>query len=316
MGQACREAYARAVTSTAPSADPSAAPSSEGRRPDPDRVVVTVADGVAEVRLARPDKMNALDGRMFASIVAAGDQVAADPSVRAVVLHGEGRSFCAGLDTSSFGAMAAPPAGDGDAGGAGSVASALSGTRSIVDRLPGRPSNLFQEVAHVWHALPQPVVAALHGHVLGGGLQIALGADIRIAAPDAKLSVMEIRWGLLPDMTGPQTLVRLCGLDVAKELVFTGRRITGAEAHGLGLATHVSDDPLADARALAAEIAGRNPEAVRGAKALLNAAGTRPLEESLVDESRRMEALMGSPNQVEAVLSELEGRAPRFTDPG
>ncbi|HYI61014.1 MAG TPA: crotonase/enoyl-CoA hydratase family protein [Acidimicrobiales bacterium] len=316
------------MTSSAPA--PSA-PSSSGaerppaREPDSDRVVVTVADGVAEVRLARPDKMNALDGRMFASIVAAGDRVAADPTVRAVVLHGEGRSFCAGLDTSSFGAMAAPPpaqAGDrssngggGEAGdGAGAVASALSGTRSIVDRLPGRPSNLFQEVAHVWHALPQPVVAALHGHVLGGGLQIALGADIRIAAADAKLSVMEVRWGLLPDMTGPQMLVRLCGLDVAKELVFTGRRITGAEAHGLGLVTHVSEDPLGDARALAAEIAGRNPEAVRGAKALLNAAGTRPLEESLVDESRRMEALMGSPNQVEAVMAELEGRAPRFAD--
>lgn len=280
--------------------------------PDPARVAVSVADHVAEVRLARPDKMNALDGRMFSSIVAAGDQVAADPGVRAVVLHGEGRSFCAGLDTATFGAIAA--AGGGEGPEDGSVASAVSGARSIVDRLPGRPSNLFQEVAHVWHALPQPVIAALHGHVLGGGLQIALGADIRIAAPDAKLSVMEIRWGLLPDMTGPQMLVRLCGLDVAKELVLTGRRITGSEAHQLGLVTHVSDDPLGDARALATEIAGRNPEAVRGAKALLNAAGGRSMEEALVDESRRMEALMGSPNQVEAVMAELEGRAPTFTD--
>lgn len=280
--------------------------------PDPARVAVSVADHVAEVRLARPDKMNALDGRMFSSIVAAGDRVAADPGVRAVVLHGEGRSFCAGLDTATFGAIAA--AGSGEGPEEGSVASAVSGSRSIVDRLPGRPSNLFQEVAHVWHALPQPVIAALHGHVLGGGLQIALGADIRIATPDAKLSVMEIRWGLLPDMTGPQMLVRLCGLDVAKELVLTGRRITGAEAHELGLVTHVSDDPLGDARAMAAEIAARNPEAVRGAKALLNAAGNRPLEEALVDESRRMEALMGSPNQVEAVMAELEGRAPTFTD--
>lgn len=284
-------------------------PPAPGAEADPERVQVSVADGVAEVRLARPDKMNALDRRMFGAIVAAGDQVGADPAVRAVVLHGEGRSFCAGLDTSSFAAIAASD------GPPGSAASEISGARSIVDRLPGRPSNLFQEVAHVWHALRQPVVAALHGHVLGGGLQIALGADIRIAAPDAKLSVMEVRWGLLPDMTGPQMLVRLCGLDVAKELVFTGRRISGEEAHALGLVTHVSDDPLGDARALAAEIAGRNPEAVQGAKALLNAAGTRPLEESLVEESRRMEALMGSPNQVEAVLAELEGRAPRFTDP-
>lgn len=281
--------------------------------PAADRVVVTVADGVAEVRLARPDKMNALDGRMFSSIVAAGDQVASDPAVRCVVLHGEGRSFCAGLDTATFGALAAGTGGD-DEGEEGSVAGVASGARSIVDRLPGRPSNLFQEVAHVWHALPQPVVAALHGHVLGGGLQIALGADIRIAAPDATLSVMEIRWGLLPDMTGPQMLVRLCGLDVAKELVFTGRRLSGSEAHELGLVTHTSDDPLDRARALAAEIAGRNPAAIRGAKALLNAAGTRPLEESLIDESRRMEALLGSPNQVEAIVAEVEGRTPSFVD--
>lgn len=282
---------------------PPAAPIPAAPDPDPDRVTVTVADGVAEVVLNRPDKLNALDGPMFASIVAAGDQVAADPSVRAVVLRGEGRAFCAGLDLGSFAAMAQP----GGAPGGG-------GSSSIIDRLPGRPSNIFQEVAHVWHALPQPVVAALHGHVLGGGLQIALGADIRIAGPDAQLSVMEARWGLLPDMTGPQMLVRLCGLDVAKELVFTARRVSGEEAHRLGLVTHVAEDPVAAARALAAEIAGRNPEAVRGAKVLLNRAGTRPLLDSLVDESTRMAALIGSPNQIEAVAAEMEGRAPVFRD--
>lgn len=275
--------------------------------PDPDRVTVTVADGIAEVRLNRPDKLNALDGRMFSSIVAAGDRVASDPGVRVVVLQGEGRSFCAGLDLASFAAMAAP-------GGGGAGDGTVPGAGSIVDRLPGRPSNVFQEVAHVWHALPQPVIAALQGHVLGGGLQIALGADIRFSRPDAQLSVMEARWGLLPDMTGPQMLVRLCGLDVAKELVFTAKRISGEEAHGLGLVTHVVDDPLTAARALAAEIAGRNPAAIQGAKVLLNAAGSRPLVDSLVDESERMAALIGSPNQVEAVTAELEGRAPVFVD--
>ncbi|QYG92986.1 crotonase/enoyl-CoA hydratase family protein [Iamia sp. SCSIO 61187] len=295
------------------SASPSSSPSSTAARgPDPDRVTVTVTDGVAEVVLSRPDKMNALDGRMFSSLVAAGDQVAADRSVRAVVLRGEGRSFCAGLDLGAFSAMAASGEGGGSDGGGG--ASDVVGS-SIVDRMPGRPSNLPQEAANVWQSLPQPVVAALHGHVLGGGLQVALGADIRFSTPDATLSVMEVRWGLLPDMTGPQALVRLCGLDVAKELVFTARRISGDEAHALGLVTHVVDDPVAAARALAAEIAGRNPEAVQGAKVLLNLAGTRPLEDSLVDESRRMEALMGSPNQVEAVMAEMEGRPPRFTDP-
>jgi enoyl-CoA hydratase/carnithine racemase len=198
----------------------------------------------------------------------------------------------------------------GDGGGAGAV----TGGRSIVDRLPGRATNLPQEAAHVWQHLPQPVIAAVHGHALGGGLQIALGADIRFCTPDATLSVMEVRWGLLPDMSGPQTLVRLVGLDVAKELVFTARRISGTEAHELGLVTHVDDDPVARARALAAEIAGRNPEAVQGAKVLLNLAGTRPLVESMTDESRRMESLIGSPNQVEAVMAEMEGRAPSFID--
>ncbi|HEV7722473.1 MAG TPA: crotonase/enoyl-CoA hydratase family protein [Iamia sp.] len=298
-----------------PTSDP-AATSTPPRAPDPDRVTVTVTDGVAEVVLSRPEKMNALDGRMFASLVAAGDQVAADRSVRAVVLRGDGRSFCAGLDLGAFSAMAAPGGSDdgGGGGGGNGEASEVVG-RSIVDRMPGRPSNLPQEAANVWQSLPQPVVAALHGHVLGGGLQIALGADIRYCTPDATLSVMEVRWGLLPDMTGPQALVRLCGLDVAKELVFTARRIRGAEAHDLGLVTHVVEDPVVAARALAAEIAGRNPEAVQGAKVLLNLAGTRPLEEALTDESRRMEALMGSPNQIEAVMAEMEGRAPSFTDP-
>ncbi|HEU5150376.1 MAG TPA: crotonase/enoyl-CoA hydratase family protein [Iamia sp.] len=285
-------------------------PPATDRAPDPDRVTVTVADGVAEVVLSRPEKMNALDSRMFTSLVAAGDQVAADRSVRAVVLRGEGRSFCAGLDLGAFAAMAGTGGGEGDGAGPSDVVG-----RSLTDRLPGRPSNLPQEAAHVWQSLPQPVVAALHGHVLGGGLQIALGADIRFATADATLSVMEARWGLLPDMTGPQALVRLCGLDVAKELVFTARRISGAEAHALGLVTHVVDDPVAGARALAAEIAGRNPEAIQGAKELLNLAGTRPLEESLIDESRRMAKLMGSPNQVEAVMAEMEGRPPVFTTP-
>lgn len=282
---------------------------SSNTAPDPDRVTITIADGVAEVVLSRPEKMNALDPRMFASIVAAGDQVGADRSVRAVVLRGEGRSFCAGLDLSAMASM-----GSGGGGGDRGDQPDIVG-RSLTDRMPGRPSNLPQEAANVWQSLPQPVIAALHGHVLGGGLQIALGADIRFATPDATLSVMEARWGLLPDMTGPQALVRLCGLDVAKELVFTAKRISGAEAHELGLVTHVADDPVAGARALAAEIAGRNPEAIQGAKELLNLAGTRPLEESLIDESRKMAALMGSPNQVEAVMAEMEGRPPRFTDP-
>ena len=275
-----------------------------------DRVTVTLVGSVADVRLNRPDKRNALDLAMFSALVEAGDRVRTDPSVRAVVLSGEGRGFCAGLDMASFASVAGGggrPDGSGSDGGEG-----FGG--SIVDRLPGRITNLAQQAVYTWTEMEVPVVAALHGHVLGGGLQIALGADIRIVAPDAILSVLEIRWGLLPDMTGPQTLPRLVGLDVAKELAFTGRMVSGEEAVRLGLATRLADDPYTEAMALAAEIAGKNPEAIRGTKALLEAAGTRPRAESFLDESRRMEAIIGSPNQVEAAMAHLEGRTPGFRD--
>ena len=268
-----------------------------------DRVTIEIDDGVADVRLNRPDKVNALDGAMFAALVAAGDQLAADRSVRAVVLSGEGRGFCAGLDVAAF--MGGP----GAAGDGGSSFSVLGG------RDQGRIANVAQQVAYTWTELPVPVIAAVHGVALGGGIQIALGADIRIVAPDAKLSVLEIRWGLLPDMTGLQALPRLVGLDVAKELAFTGRMVSGTEAVELGLATRVADDPRAAAFELAAEIAGKNPEAVRGMKVLLNAAGTRPLAESFKEETRLMTDIIGSANQLEAVAAYFEKRPASFTDP-
>ncbi len=278
-----------------------------------DRVTIEVTDGVADVRLSRPDKLNALDRAMFEALVDAGDQVAADRRVRAVVLSGEGRGFCAGLDLASFAAMAEPAsepasdAGQPDAGQPGAGG-------SITDRMPGRITNLFQQAVYTWTEQAVPVIAAVHGVAFGGGIQLALGADLRIVHTEARLSVMEIRWGLLPDMTGAQVLPRIVGLDVAKELVFTGRQVSGEEAARIGLATRVSETPLEDALALAHQIAGRNPDAVRGAKALLDAAGTRPLLESFVEESRLMEGLIGSPNQMEAVRAELEGRTPTFAD--
>ncbi|HEX2577237.1 MAG TPA: crotonase/enoyl-CoA hydratase family protein [Aquihabitans sp.] len=272
-----------------------------------DRVTIEVRDGVADVRLNRPDKMNALDGPMFAALVAAGDQLAADPSVRAVVLSGEGRGFCAGLDIAAF-----LGGGDGDGGDGGDGDSSFT---VLGGREQGRIANVAQQVAYTWTELPVPVIAAVHGVALGGGIQIALGADLRLVAPDAKLSVLEIRWGLLPDMTGLQALPRLVGLDVAKELAFTGRMVSGTEAAELGLATRVADDPRAAALELAAEIAGKNPHAIRGMKALLNAAGTRPLAESFLEETRLMTGLIGSPNQVEAVTAYFEQRPPVFTDP-
>ena len=272
-----------------------------------DRVKIDVADGVAHVRLDRPDKMNALDGAMFAAIAEAGETVKADRSVRAVVLSGEGRAFCSGLDFGSFQAMAEGPKGDeGDGGGASMGAIGETG-----DRI----THLGQQVAHVWQEVPVPVIAAIHGVALGGGIQIALGADIRIIAPDARMSVLEVKWGLVPDMTGTWMLRRLVGLDVAKELTFTGRMVEGEEAVRIGLATRVAADPLAEAKALAAEIAGKSPDAVRAAKRLLNQSGLVPIEQQFADERREIGALIGSPNQVEAVLAGFEKRDPAFTDP-
>ena len=266
-----------------------------------DRVSVTVENGVADVRLNRPEKMNALDPAMFNGLIEVGEAVKADPSVRAVVLSGEGRAFCAGLDFGSFQAMAdAPkdrPTGDVDLG-----------------RKDGRITNRGQQAAYVWREMPAPVIAAVHGVALGGGFQIALAADIRIVAPDVRMSVLEVRWGLVPDMTGTQLLPTVVGLDVAKELTFTGRMVEGEEAVRIGLATRVSDTPLDDALALAREIAGKSPQAVRGAKALLNLAGTVSLADGFLAEERTIGALIGSPNQLEAVTAYFEKREPRFAD--
>jgi enoyl-CoA hydratase/carnithine racemase len=274
-----------------------------GPMSEPERVSVKLVDGVADVRLNRPDKLNALDPAMFEALVEAGEGLAADPSVRAVVLSGEGRGFCAGLDFTSFQAMAIGSRGPAGAEG------------GIDGRLTGHITNHFQQAAYVWTELPVPVIAAIHGVALGGGLQLALAADLRIVAPDSHLSVLEIRWGLIPDMTGTHMLRRLVGLDVAKELTWTGRMVEGPEALGLGLATRLSDDPRHEALALAAELAGKSPEAIRAAKRLLNQSGLVSQGQQFIDESREMGALIGSPNQVEAVTAYFEKRPPVFADP-
>ena len=266
-----------------------------------DRVTVTIDAGVADVRLNRPDKINALDPAMFAGIVEAGEQLKDDPSVRAVVLSGEGRGFCAGLDFGSFQAMAG--GGDGER--------EERPTRAIGD-MDGRITHLGQQAAYVWQEVPAPVIAAVHGVALGGGIQIALGADLRFVAPDARMSVLEIRWGLIPDMTGTMMLPRLVGLDVAKELTFTGRMVSGEEAGRIGLATRVTETPLEDALELAREIAGKSPAAVRGAKRLLNQSGTVSVAEQFAAERETIGSLIGSPDQVEAVTAYFEKRDPVF----
>jgi enoyl-CoA hydratase/carnithine racemase len=273
-----------------------------------DRVHISISHGIADVRMTRADKRNALDGAMFSALAEAGERLKTEPGVRVVVLSGEGSSFCAGLDFSSFqsmagggGASADAPA-DGDGGGnPGSMA-------------PGRITHLGQQVSWVWQEIPVPVIAAVHGHALGGGIQIALGADIRIVHPDTQMSVREVHWGLVPDMTGTLMLSQLVRADVAKELVFSARVFDGREALALGLATRLSDTPHDDAMALAAEIAGRSPDAIRGAKRLINGLIHQQAEAQFAAERQVIGSLIGKANQIEAVMSNFEKRPAAFTD--
>jgi enoyl-CoA hydratase/carnithine racemase len=268
---------------------------------DSDRVLCTITDGVADVRFNRPEKRNALDPAMFAAIAATGEQLRHTPGVRAVVVSGEGASFCAGLDFSSFQAMA----GNGDR-------AALAHEVVIPEDSP--VNALGQHAVYVWRQIPAPVIAAVHGHALGGGFQLALGADLRIVHPNVQMSVLEIRWGLIPDMCGTMLLPPLVGLEAAKELTFTGRMIDGAEAVRLGLASRTADDPRAEALALARELAAKNPHALRVAKQLLENAGSVGLRDGYRAEQVGIRSLIGSPNQVEAVTAFFEKRPPVFAD--
>lgn len=261
------------------------------------RIALDIDDkGVATVTLDRAEKHNALDGHMFDAIVEVTEQLAEDRRVRAVVLHGAGKSFCSGLDITSL-----------ERGGSG---------RALVARDDGHLANRAQRVAVDWARIPAPVIAAVTGNCFGGGLQIALGADIRYATPDARLSVMEVKWGLVPDMGITQTLPRLLPVDVAKELTFTGRILSGTQAADLGLVTRVVDDPLTIALELAHEIADKSPHAIRAAKQLYDQTWqSNDPAQALLLESELQVGLMGSPNQLESVYAGFERRAANFTDP-
>ena len=271
-----------------------------------DRVTVSIEDGVADVRLTRADKMNALDNAMFEALVATGEQLMGDKAVRAVVLSGEGRAFCAGLDMGNFGRMAE--------GGRGGGNPASRSDESLGARTHG-PANRAQYACWVWRELPVPVIAAVHGVAFGGGFQVALGADMRYVAPDTRLSVMEIKWGLVPDMAGTQLMRHLAREDIVRELTYTGRIFSGEEAFQYGFATRVCADPRAEALATAREIAGKSPDAIRAAKRILNAAVLVDPKTGLTQESVEQGRLIGTPNQVEAVMSNLQKRAPAYADP-
>ena len=265
-------------------------------------ITVALTEGVADVRLNRPDKHNALTLEMFAAIVDAGAALAANTTVRAVVLSGNGPSFCAGLDLSIMRAMLAGPA------------EAQAVMRTLLQR-DGGPDNLAQRAAYIWKTLPIPVIAALHGVAFGGGCQIALAADLRIAAPDTRMAVMEITYGLIPDMALTQTLPDLLPIDVAKELAFSGRMVAAEEALKLGLITRIAGDPRAAALELARAIATKSPHAVRASKALLDSAWRADARRGLALEEELQRTLLGSPNQMEAVNASLAKRLPTFADP-
>lgn len=260
-------------------------------------VTIEIENGIADVRLNRTEKYNALSPEMFKAIIDAGETLAENKDVRVVVLSGNGRGFCAGLDMGSFQNM---------------TDDKPSSTSSIMERTAERPENFAQRPALVWKRMPVPVIAAIHGVAFGGGCQIALGADIRIAAPDMKMSIMEIKWGLIPDMSITQTLRDIVPLDIAKELTFTGRIMNGQEAKDYGLVTRVAENPHAVAMELAQEIAGKNPDAIRAGKHLLETTWHGEERTSLEMEESLQRALIGSENQVEAIKANFENRAPQF----
>lgn len=259
------------------------------------RVSVAVEGGIADVRLTRPDKMNALDPAMFAGIAGAIAHLGSLPGLRVVVLSGEGRAFCAGLDMVSMGG-----------GGA-------SAGLDLLDRTYGQ-ANLFQHVSWGWRTLPVPVIAAVHGVALGGGFQIMSGADIRFAHPATRMAIMEMKWGLVPDMAGMPLWRGLVRDDLLRELSYTAREFTAEQGERYGFVTHLSDNPLDDAMVLAGEIAGRHPAAIKAMKRLANALHDQDGAGLLMAESVEQKAVIRTPNQIEAVRANFEKRAPVFVD--
>ncbi len=270
-----------------------------------DRITVDIQGGVADVRLVRTDKMNALDDAMFSALIETGERLKTEAGVRAVVLSGEGRAFCAGLDMGNFQAMASGER----KGGRDQGTSAL-----LTPKRTAGGANRAQHACMVWREIPVPVVAAVHGVAFGGGFQLALGADLRYVAADARMAVMEIKWGLVPDMAGMVLMRGLVRDDVARELTWTGRIFSGEEAVAMGLATRVCVDPRAEALAFAKEVAAKNPHAIRAGKRLLNLMTEADQHQILLEESREQGALIGAPNQVEAIMANLQKRGPVFAD--
>jgi enoyl-CoA hydratase/carnithine racemase len=264
------------------------------------RVRLSIEDGVADVRLDRPDKMNALDPEMFKAIAETGARLRDDTRVRAIVLSGEGRGFCAGLDLARMVAAAK---------GESILPFADLGKRSH------GVSNWAQHLVWLWREIPVPVIAAAHGIAIGGGFQLMLGADLRYVAPGTRLAIIEAKWGLVPDMAGTQLMRHLAREDIIRELTYTARVFSAEEALAYGFATHVVEDPRAAALSTAREIASHSPDAIRAAKRLLNLAMTCDAATGLAAETDEQKELLGKPNHVEAVRANLEKRTPVWSSP-
>jgi len=262
-----------------------------------DRVSITRVGAIVDIRLQRPAKMNALDGPMFDALIAAAKSVAADPTIRAVVLSGEGKAFCAGIDLESLQGLMSD-----------------DGKRAMQSRSHGL-ANRYQQAALAWREVPVPVIAALHGVAFGGGLQIPLGADIRVSAPDTRFSLMEVRWGIVPDMASTILLRSIVREDVLRELIYTARVFTGTEAASIGIVTQLASDPHAAALELAQSIAKQGPRAVRAAKQLLNETQAVSPQAALLIESEVQIQLLAGPDQIEALSAHAEQRVPCYTDP-
>ncbi len=252
-----------------------------------DRVRIEIVGGTATVTLTRGDKHNGMDMAMLEAVRAAARKLKREKNIRAVILRGDGPSFCAGLDFKSV---------------FGSAKAAATGFAALWSPVRNR----FQDWSMDWRDVPAPVIACIHGNCFGAGIQLALGADIRIATPDSKISVMESKWGLIPDMGGAALMRELVPVDVAKELAMTGRVFSGADAYALGLVTHLAADPLEHAQRLAAELATRSPDAVAAAKFLMQDTYGSAESSALAAERRWQRKLLGSRNQRIAVQRNLE----------
>lgn len=259
------------------------------------RVTLNIENCIAEVSLNRPQKFNALDSETFDELISAAESIANHGQVRAVVLYGIGENFCAGLDLNIL---------------RNGQLDAFAG--ELLSLHGDSAANRLQRAALIWRELPMPVIASLRGVTFGGGLQLALGADIRLASPDTRLSVMEVKWGLIPDMGITETLPDQLALDVAKELLWTGRIVEAEEELALGLITRICVEPLQGARALAEEIAGKSPEVIRRAKQLLSTSWRDEAAASLRREAELQLELIGSEHQKEATQANLERREPLF----